>query len=78
MATYLTSHPVRRAANRLFALRNHYNSLSESVLTGLGMFGLATNGMCLAALALSLSEVLRSGPRGREATYIDDPTRTMC
>jgi hypothetical protein len=38
MATYLTSHPVRRAANRLFAFRNHYNSLSESVLTGLGMF----------------------------------------
>jgi hypothetical protein len=69
MATYLTSHPARRAANHLFALRNHqHSSLSVSVLTGLEMFGLAMNGMCLAALAHSLSEIPKSGLRGRAVT----------
>lgn len=51
MATYLTFHLVRGAANRLFVFSNQHSSLSESVLTSFGMFGLAANGMCPTLLA---------------------------
>jgi hypothetical protein len=61
MATYLILHSVRRAANRLFVLSDQHRSLSGCFLTGLGMFGLATNGMCLAALAHSLPVVSKCG-----------------
>jgi len=57
MVAYLTLHSVRRIADRLFVLSNQHSSLSEAVLTGLGMFGLAANGMCLAALIHSLPQV---------------------
>lgn len=55
MATHLTFRLIRRAASR------QHHSLSEDVLTGLAMFGLAANGMCLAALERSLAEVVQRG-----------------
>jgi hypothetical protein len=66
MVTYLILHKVRRASNRLFALSNQPGSLCQCILTGLGMFGLAVNGMCLAAPAHSLPEASKSDlPAGR-------------
>jgi hypothetical protein len=57
MATYLTLHPGRRAPNSRSASVGGYDWLSASILTGLEMFALATNGMCLAAFAHSFSQV---------------------
>jgi|HubBroStandDraft_6_1064221.scaffolds.fasta_scaffold7376180_1 hypothetical protein len=62
MVTYLALLMVRGAANRLFVFSNQHSSLSESVLTSLGMFGLAANGMCLGVLAPNLQEVLKCDP----------------
>lgn len=62
MVTYLALHIVRGAASRLFVFSNQHNSLSESVLTSLGMFGLAANGMCLGVLAPNLQEVSKCDP----------------
>jgi hypothetical protein len=61
MATYLTLHPVRRAPNSRLASVGGYDWLSASILTGLEMFALATNGMCGAAFAHSSSEVPKAG-----------------
>jgi hypothetical protein len=57
MATYLALHPVRRAPNSRSASVVGYDWLCASILTGLEMFALATNGMCLARFALSCSQV---------------------
>jgi len=61
MVTYLIVRTVRRVANRLFVLSNQHSSLIESILTGLGLFGLASTGMCLAALARSHHEDSKCG-----------------
>jgi hypothetical protein len=61
MITYLIVRTSRRAADHLSALCNRHRSLIESILSGLGMFGLAANGMCLAALPHSLPEISKSG-----------------
>jgi hypothetical protein len=61
MITYLIMRTVRRVANRLSVLSNQHSALIESILSGLGMFGLAANGMCLAALPHSFPEVSKSG-----------------
>jgi hypothetical protein len=61
MATYLALHPVRRAPNSRFASVVGYDWLCASILTGLEMFALATNGMCLARLAHSCSQVPKAG-----------------
>lgn len=60
MVTYLALHIVRGAASRLFVFSNQHTSLSEIVLTSLGMFGLAASGMCLGVLAPNLQEVSKS------------------
>ena len=57
MVTYLILNNVRRAANRLAVLSNQHGSLCECILNGLGMFGLAVNGMCLAPPARTLPEI---------------------
>lgn len=66
MVTYLALHTVRGAASRLFVFSNQHSSLGESVLTSLGMFGLAANGMCLDVLTPNLQEVSKCDlPAGR-------------
>jgi hypothetical protein len=61
MVTFLISRSVRRAASRFSVFCNRHSALIETILRGLGMFGLAVNGMCLAAPAHSLPEVSKCG-----------------
>jgi hypothetical protein len=61
MATYRILHFVRRAANCLLARSGRRNSIGASILASFGMFGLAANGTCLAALAAAVPKVSKSG-----------------
>lgn len=68
MAIYLTFDTVRRAARGLFPLIHQSNSFGARILTAFGMFGLAANGMSLAALTQLCSRGTESAPRDRELT----------
>lgn len=68
MAIYLTFHSVRRVPGGLFALISRSDSFGARILTAFGMFGLAANGMSLAALTQLSSRGPESGPRDRELT----------
>ena len=70
MATYLTSQPMRQSTNSQFATADRINSFCSSILAGLGVFGLAANGVCPSILTRPAPTASGETPAAKD---MDDP-----
>jgi len=73
MLTYLTLQLVHDAAHRVWAFGIRLILIDANLLTGLALFGLASNGACLSALSRASHAVSKSGAVSREATVASGP-----
>jgi hypothetical protein len=74
MAAQFTSQPVCQSNHSWFASEDQIGSLCSTILTGLGVFGLAASGMCPSTPAQIAPSVLEDEtPGGNGATGMSSP-----